>query len=131
MRTFESGADRDDDADKIDPEGALSPLVLEAFANYMHKHRTRRDGSTRTADNWQRGMGADVFAKSLWRHFLSWWRAHREGAFDEEAAMGMFFNLQGYIHEGLKAQKKEKPGEKPTVYRNADGTVGVHDPSLR
>jgi len=35
MRKFKSGALRDDDEDKIDYEGFLSPIVLERYAQYI------------------------------------------------------------------------------------------------
>ena len=56
MRTFDSGATRDDDKEKIDPEGFLSVPALEAYFAYMHKHRKQADGSLRASDNWQKGM---------------------------------------------------------------------------
>jgi hypothetical protein len=50
MRKFKSGALRDNDTDKIDFEGLLSPLVLERFGEYMHRHRNTADG-VRDSDN--------------------------------------------------------------------------------
>jgi hypothetical protein len=64
MRKFDAGSIRDSEEGKYDYEGALSPLVLERFAAYMHKHCTLADGSTRTSDNWQKGMPKDVYIKS-------------------------------------------------------------------
>ena len=52
MRTFDTGATRDTDSDKLDFDGFLSPLALEAFAEYMHRHRQVADGSLRASDNW-------------------------------------------------------------------------------
>jgi len=56
MRTFESGATRDDDGTKLDFDGFLSPQALEAYAKYMHKHRVQSDGKLRASDNWKHGM---------------------------------------------------------------------------
>ena len=58
MRTFDTGATRDSDNDKLDYEGFLSPLVLRRYAEYLHKHRKQSDGKIRTSDNWQKaGLG--------------------------------------------------------------------------
>lgn len=109
-REFESGATRDSDDGKLDYEGFLSPLVLNAFAHYMHKHRIQSDGKLRDSDNWQRGMPLAVYAKSAWRHFFDFWAIHRGYVvFDEEgnaveledAVCGLLFNLQGYMHTDL------------------------------
>jgi hypothetical protein len=105
VRTFETGATRDLDAAKYDYEGFLSPLVLERYAEYMHKHRRQADGQLRDADNWQKGIPKDAYIKSGWRHFLDWWREHRgytsrEGL--EDALCALLFNVMGYLHEHLK-----------------------------
>lgn len=104
MRVFDSGATRDSDDNKHDYEGFLSPLVIERFGEYMTKHRKQADGRLRDSDNWQKGIPKDAYAKSLWRHFLSFWKAHR-GYKDEdieESLCAMLFNIQGYLHEKLK-----------------------------
>ena len=54
MRTFKSGATRDDDAEKFDYEGFLSPLVIRRYAEYMHGHRKQVDGKMRDSDNCQK-----------------------------------------------------------------------------
>lgn len=112
MRQFETGATRNIDANKLDFEGFLSPLVLESFATYMHSHRIQKDGNMRASDNWQKGIPIDVYMKSLWRHFFDVWKQHRGlEAFSpddghkltiEEALNAMLFNTQGYLHELLK-----------------------------
>ncbi len=110
MRQFETGATRDADVDKYDYEGFLSPLVLERYAQYMHKHRVQADGRMRDSDNWQRGIPRDAYMKSGFRHFMDWWRAHRglparEGM--EEALCALLFNVQGYLHEHLRTKCEE------------------------
>lgn len=109
VRYFPTGANRNPDADKLDYEGFLSPLVIERFAEYMHKHRSIADGTLRDADNWQRGMPKDAYIKSGWRHFVDWWKEHRglesrEGL--EDALCGLLFNVQGYLHETLKSRQE-------------------------
>ena len=109
MREFETGATRNNDNDKYDYDGFLSPLVMEAYGKYMHKHRIQSNGSLRESDNWQRGMELSVYMKSGFRHFFDWWKEHRglksrEGL--EDALMGVLFNAMGYAHEYLKMINK-------------------------
>jgi len=108
MREFDTGATRNTEEGKYDYEGFISPLVIERFAEYMHKHRFQADGKVRESDNWQKGMPLEVFMKSAWRHFMDWWMEHRghesrEGL--EDALCGLLFNLSGYLHETLKDKK--------------------------
>ncbi len=108
MRTFDTGATRDVDQDKYDYEGFLSPLVLERYARYMHKHRTQADGNLRDSDNWQKGMPKTAYMKSGWRHFFDWWSEHRgvpsrEGL--EDALCALLFNVSGYLLEVLKEKR--------------------------
>jgi hypothetical protein len=112
-RTFSGGATRDVDDNKLDFEGFLSPQVLQAFAEYMHKHRLMKDGSVRSSDNWQNGMPKSVYVKSLARHFFDLWLMHRldtdeltrpdgEHVTLADTLGGIQFNLQGYWLETLK-----------------------------
>ena len=110
IRTFESGATRDTDEGKYDYEGFLSPLVLERYAQYMHKHRVQADGKLREADNWQKGIPKDAYIKSAFRHFMDWWKEHRglksrEGI--EDALMALLFNVMGYAHAILKDKSED------------------------
>jgi len=105
IREFDTGATRDTSDDKLDFEGFLSPIVLERFAEYMHKHRFQADGEKRASDNWQKGMPKDAYMKSAFRHFMDLWKEHRghdsrEGV--EDALCALMFNIQGYLHEHLK-----------------------------
>lgn len=122
MRKFKSGATRDNDETKYDYEGFLSPLVIEAYGKYMHKHRKQADGKLRDSDNWQKGFGDnhfDVCIKSLWRHFMDLWREHRglpsrEGL--DDAICGILFNVMAYYHKILadRGKLKGKNGTKNT-----------------
>jgi hypothetical protein len=101
-REFATGAIRDTEQDKLDYEGFLSPVVLERYAQYMHKNRTMLDGSLRDSDNWQKGIPINVYMKSLWRHFMEVWTDHRKlGQATEEALCAVLFNTMGYLHEVL------------------------------
>ncbi len=109
MRKFPTGATRNTTKGKFDYEGFLSPVVLERFAKYMHKHRTQADGQTRDSDNWQKGMPKDVYIKSMFRHFFDVWKQHRglKGEEDlEESLSALLFNVMGYLFETLKEKKK-------------------------
>src|SRR5450830_1577632 len=99
IRTFSTGATRDTEEGKNDYEGFLSPLVIEAFANYMTRHRVQSDGTMRDSDNWQLGQPKSVYIKSAWRHLLDLWKEHRgldsrDGI--DEALGGLLFNIMGY-----------------------------------
>ena len=101
-RQFDSGATRDTEEGKLDYSGFLSPVVLERFAQYMHKHRVRGDGSVRDADDWKKGMPDDVYLKSLLRHVMDVWKAILEEGTPnediEEALCAVIFNAQGILH---------------------------------
>ena len=104
MRTFQTGATRGSDTDKIDPEAALSPLVLEAYCSYMRKYRLEGPGKPREDDNWQKGIPIASYMKSLLRHVLEAWRAYRANEPMEEALYAVMFNTMGMLHEKLKKQ---------------------------
>ncbi|KKN49451.1 hypothetical protein LCGC14_0642880 [marine sediment metagenome] len=132
MRTFDSGATRNVDDEKIDYEGFLSPWVIRRYGNYMHSHRIQADGKVRDSDNWQRGLPPDVYIKSLLRHALDAWSIRRGlRTFDtkdghevdiEEALCGIIFNASGYLHEHLKAKEEQKNAD-ITVMKAIDKTL--------
>lgn len=107
VRTFDTGATRDLDANKLDFEGFLSPLVLKRYAEHMHKARVMADGTMRASDNWQLGMPLDAYMKSMFRHFFDVWSTHRgleTGSDIETELCALLFNVSGYLHEHLKAK---------------------------
>lgn len=119
MRQFTTGATRDTATGKPDFEGYLSPLVLEAFGEYMTFNRLQGNGTTRDSDNWQKGIPMPVYMKSGWRHFFDWWRGHRQLVTHEGivwALTGLMFNVMGYLHEYLKAN----PGALKDAIRDAE-----------
>lgn len=102
MRTFSTGATRDNEGTKPDYEGFLSPCVIEAYGHYMNRHCIQADGKLRDSDNWQKGIPRDVYMKSAWRHFVQAWKLHRtmgNRAMLEEALCALLFNIMGYLHE--------------------------------
>lgn len=104
IRTFDTGATRDTATDKLDYEGFLSPLALQAFAKYMHENRKMKDGSLRDSDNWQKGIPLDSYASSMFRHFMDVWMHHRGyhsaagEAHMQTALCALLFNVMGYLH---------------------------------
>ena len=115
MRQFDTGATRDSDDNKFDFEGFLSPFVLEQFGLYMHKNRVQADGKLRDSDNWQKGIPQDQYMKSILRHLMSAWIAHREGKFRIDDWMAIIFNAQGYVYEQMVANGEiPRPQEKNT-----------------
>lgn len=118
MRSFGTGATRTSDAGRDDPEGYLSPLVLDRYSEYMTKHRKQADGQLRASDNWQKGMPLTTYAKGMWRHFLHFWTRHRgfdvrdpgAAANTEEDLCAIIFNAQGYLHELIVARTGGKRG---------------------
>lgn len=109
VRQFQSGATRDQDLNKYDYEGFMSPLVMERFGEYMHKHRKMADGRLRDSDNWQKGIPLSAYMKSALRHLHEWWKLHRDpadknGRLIEEALCALLFNVQGYLHQLLASR---------------------------
>jgi hypothetical protein len=112
MRSFDTGATRNQDCTRVDPEGFLSPLVIERFCEYMNVNRVQSDGGLRDSDNWQKGIPTDVYMKSAWRHFLHLWLRHRgmhvsdphAARTIEDDLCALLFNIQGYLHEILKSK---------------------------
>lgn len=111
MRKFDSGATRNDDSEKPDYEGFLSPLSLIRFGEYMHLHRKQKDGTIRDSDNWQKGIPRKQLLKSLIRHVLDLWALSRGGkpknpdtgeVWDaEDLLCAILFNCQALLNEYL------------------------------
>lgn len=113
IETFASGATRS--ADKaFDPEGFLSPRVLERFSEYMELHRKQADGNMRAADNWQKGMDVGRYRRSLARHYLDFWlvsrgyKPHSPDSTDTQTILcALLFNVMGLLYEELKKEEKK------------------------
>jgi len=104
IRTFSTGATRDTDTNKLDFDGFLCPLVLERYAEYMNANRKMADGSVRSSSNWKSGIPQEVYRKSGWRHFFSFWKHCLSGnkALAMVDACALLFNVMGWMHEELK-----------------------------
>lgn len=111
MEVQPSGARRNSTKGKPDYEAYLSPEVLQCYAQYMLGHTICADGSTRTGDDWQKGIPRARYMKSLWRHFMDVWAIHRSTGLVtptgllEEALCAVLFNTMGYLHEVLRESK--------------------------
>lgn len=110
VRTFETGATRDTTAGKHEPWGFMSALAESRFCEYMTKHRVQADGSLRASDNWKQGIPVEVYAHSLSRHVQDL-RLILEGFPEqaveddvEEVLCAVLFNVQGMLHETVKAR---------------------------
>ena len=114
LRTFATGATRSADAGRYDPEGYLSPIVLERFCEYMQAHQVQPDGRVRPGDNWQKGIPPETYMKGMARHFLHLWTRMRgfqvrdaAAAADVEADLcALLFNVQGLVFEILKERRR-------------------------
>ena len=116
LRMSDSGAIRNSDVGKINYQGALSPLVLEAYGKYIEKHSLLPDGTRRNNKNWQNLFGTpeehrQVCIESAWRHFIDLLMDHdgyesRDGI--DEALGGLMFNIQAYWFSILKERRENK-----------------------
>lgn len=105
MRQFATGATRDIDTSKYDYEAFLSPMVIEAYAAYMHENRQTNDGTFRDGDNWQKGIPLPVYGSSGMRHVHEWHKVLRDvpvEAGELGAVGGILFNVMGWMHETMK-----------------------------
>jgi hypothetical protein len=115
IREFETGATRSSADGRYDPEGYLSPIVIERFAEYMQRHQYQADGSLRDSDNWTKGMPITSFMKGMWRHVLHLWLRHRgftpqdpkAAANIQEDLCAIMFNAMGYLYMLLKDTRIE------------------------
>ncbi len=117
LRTFGTGAIRDDDHDKLQFTRCLSPLVLERYAEFIRKHNSIEGGKKRREDNWKKGFTRKTYLESKGRHFILTWKIEEgyiEDLDDEqiiESLCAEFFNTNGYLHT-LLVKKLEKEKEK-------------------
>src|SRR5208282_6525890 len=118
MRKFETRATRNVEQDKFDYEGFKTPIVMDRFAEYMHKHRKQADGKLRDSDNWQKGIPLVAYMKSMYRHFMDVWRQHRGYPGQdslEDSLCALKFNVDGYLFEVVKARlAREQVSGEPT-----------------
>ncbi len=126
MRTFTTGATRDDDTHKVDYDGFVSIPALRAFGHYMRTHQVQADGTLRDSDNWRKGIPIEAYRKSMWRHFLDVAETLGvEGRQPDaiEALCALLFNVQGALHEVLKEAREVAQPEVSTEVETVNNTV--------
>jgi hypothetical protein len=114
MRAFDSGATRDTKEGKLEYEECLSPIVLEAYAEFMLECSIQSDGQKRPGDNWQKGIPIEAYMDSLLRHTFDLWKLHRgyktvdrvtgKPVTIRKALCAILFNAFGYLHEYIKKE---------------------------
>ena len=100
FRKFPSGASRDTAIGKLDIARYIHPLVLKRFAEYMLEKQTMPDGTTRSGDNWQKGIPPQELLSSLQRHNLDIWLHMKDQDATEnlsDALMGALFNTMALM----------------------------------
>ena len=116
MRTFDGGATRDTEEGKLDYEGFFSHAVMQRYAQYMNDHRKQPDGNLRDSDNWQRGLPKSVYIKSMFRHFMEVWYAHRRGLPIQDSLCALLFNVMGYLFMDLQEQERSYVEKGETIF---------------
>ena len=109
MKTFDTGATRDEDYDKLNYADGLSEQVDERYLLYLQKHRTLPDGSLRAWNNWKKGIPKDRYRQSLMRHVRHLNKKLMglpvpEDASLEDLCCAVRFNVDGLLFELLVAQ---------------------------
>lgn len=97
---------RDSKAGKPHYTRILSPLSMMAYGEYMLRHSIMKDGTTRSPDNWKKGMDRADYIDSMVGHAIKAWFAQEipnwEGDSMKESLCAVMFNAQGRLHELLK-----------------------------
>jgi hypothetical protein len=109
MRTFDSGATRDDNTHKLNYVRGLSTQVQQRYLEYLGSHRLQKDGSVRDWDNWKKGMDPEAYRESLSRHTNDAVQASMglpvpESATLQDLLCAIIFNASGWLFELLVAE---------------------------
>lgn len=100
MRTFDTGAMRNDDTDKIDYLNHFSHRALRRYAEFLHAARVLPDGTRRDAGNFKQGMPVASYMASGYRHMQDLaFDYERTGLIDQDLASAVVFNMLGLLHE--------------------------------
>jgi hypothetical protein len=138
MRTAPTGATRDTTDGKVEPFGFLSALALLRYSEYMHRHRTQKDGTVRDSDNWQKGMPQSWYYNSLGRHILELELLRRElpgtvypGETPhsiDDTLCSILFNVQALLHERALGRDV---GSEPAISRlDLNAEVALNEGNL-
>ena len=110
MRKFKTGATRDNDEQKLNYIGSLSPLVLRRFAQFMRDHNIKGSKLKRDEANWKKGMPKQSYMESKARHYVDTWLTYEgyENWDIEDLLCADLFNTMGHLHEILVEKLKKK-----------------------
>lgn len=105
-RVFNTGATRDTNADKLAYDKGMSMQVLQAYMEYLGKHRVQKNGSLRDWDNWKQGIPPEVYRESMMRHTIDAVRKSKGLSLREEMPLkdllsAVIFNASGWLFELL------------------------------
>lgn len=110
-RYFATGAYRDTNINKFQYFGFFSPVVMQRYAEYMHKHRIQSDGNMRASDNWKKGIDIPTYWDSLVRHQIDLWLI-MDGREDlaresiDDTLCAIMFNTMGILFERLRNKQE-------------------------
>lgn len=114
MRTFDTGATRDNATGKLEYARFLDVRVLRRFAEYMHVHRQQKDGVLREPDNWKKGIARRAYVDSLYRHAQDLLELYDYGECVrpetgepvelQETICAILFNAMGLLYEILRGR---------------------------
>jgi len=112
MRTFESGATRDDAGDKPNYADGRSSQTERYYLEYLGRHRKTADG-LRDWNNWKWGIPVNAYRDSLMRHCEDAVAASRGLPTREDTALedllcAIRFNATGWLFELLVAESKNR-----------------------
>jgi hypothetical protein len=121
MRIFNTGATRDNDEQKLNYTGSLSPLVLKRFVKFMRDHNIKGGELQRDESNWKKGIPQQSYMDSKIRHIIDTWLLHEgyltEAEIDdiEETLCAEIFNSMGMLREILVKKIRDKSKESTSV----------------
>jgi len=131
MRTFETGATRDNVEGKLSYMRALSPAVLKRYVEYLAQHRKQADRQMRAFDNWKKGIPQETYMDSLLRHTFDAWRMFvgcLPGAAPrdlEDLLCAVIFNASGMLFEELVQADPGSQREHPADPIEAEYDKGI------
>lgn len=100
---FETGAVRDNSANKEEYVETISWLALRAYAKYM-----TRKAAVYGRGNWRKGIPVESYENALIRHLQKYLANKYDNAgfeTDEDHLSAMVFNIFGIIHDREKAKR--------------------------
>lgn len=108
VRTFTTGAIRDNDDSKEDYIETFSWCAQKRYAQYMTRQKAKYG-----AGNFKKGIPIESYEQSLLRHVQKYLENKYEGGqveLDMDHLAAMRFNIDGIMHEEEQAKKitKEK-----------------------